>query len=68
MAESGIMIAVVMAVRWAMTGQADLRAAVQPLRLSMQPGAALLPVLTQSEGRGGVSKYDDYYSRYSAAI
>ena len=56
--------AVVMAVKWAATGQSDLRSAVQALRTTMHSSAALLPVLTQCEAGGKGADYDGY----SAAI
>ncbi|MGR3343183.1 MAG: GumC family protein [Paracoccaceae bacterium] len=60
--------AVVMVVKWAATGQSDLRSAVGPLRSAMQEQAVLLPVLCQFKGNTGASGYNDYYANYSAAI
>ncbi|MGR3661532.1 MAG: GumC family protein [Paracoccaceae bacterium] len=59
--------AVVMLVKWAATSQADLRAAVQPLRDAMRDDAGFYPVLAQSEARVQPSRYNDYYEGYSAA-
>lgn len=60
--------AVVMVVKWAATGQSDLRSAVGPLRSAMREQAVLLPVLCQFKGNTGASGYNDYYANYSAAI
>jgi len=60
--------AVAVVVKWAATGQGDLKAAVQPLRDAMRPSAALLPVLTQVKGRGQNVEYGRYGDSYSAAI
>ncbi len=60
--------AVVMVVKWAATGQSDLRSALVPLRSAMQPQAVVLPVLCQFKGNTGSSGYNYYYDSYSAAI
>jgi len=60
--------AVVLVVKWAATGQGDLKSAVQPLRDAMKPGAALHPVLTQVQGGARRSAYGGYGEGYSAAI
>ncbi len=44
---------VVMVVRWASTGQRELRAVRGPLREAMRPEAPLLTVLSHKEGSGG---------------
>jgi polysaccharide biosynthesis transport protein len=44
---------VVMVVRWASTGQRELRAVRSPLRDAMRPGAPLLTILSHKEGGRG---------------
>ncbi|MEE9427610.1 MAG: polysaccharide biosynthesis tyrosine autokinase [Paracoccaceae bacterium] len=60
--------AVVMVVKWAATGQGDLKSAVQPLRDAMRPGSALHPVLVQVKDRTAKPELGSYGDGYSAAI
>lgn len=60
----------VLLVKWAATGQAELRAAADSLGRAMRKDAALVPVLAQSRAASAVKGYGAYYdgaARYSAA-
>lgn len=59
---------VAMVVKWASTGQSDLRNAIMPLRESLRPGAVLVPVLSQVRDLSQYRASTSYYSGYSAAI
>jgi capsular exopolysaccharide synthesis family protein len=59
--------AVILAVRWASTGQPEIKAAVGPIRNAMGENALMLPVLTQTNLPPRSSAYDLYQGDYSAA-
>ncbi len=56
--------AVVLVVKWAGTGQGDLRAALQPLSEAMRPDAPLHPVLNLAPEGRSADEYTAYASGY----
>jgi len=54
--------AIVFIVRWASTGQVDVRTAVNAMTDAAGPGIEIIPVLNQSDINRRRKKYDEYYT------